>query len=117
MRYLVTILLIAAAAVAGYFSRELAAPKTFDVSLPFPDLGYSPSTFNLGCAVITEGSAFENRLNGPSANAHAGSGTEKLALTLSDDGKLCPFSMPTMLESVQPNQSRLRSTPKRQAMS
>jgi hypothetical protein len=87
MRYVITILLIAAAAVAGYFSRELAASKTFDASLPFPDLGYSPSTFDLGCAVITEGSVFENRLNGPSANAHAGSGTEKLALKLSDDGK------------------------------
>lgn len=87
MRYLVMILLIAVAAVAGYFSRELAAPKIFDASVPFPDLGYSPSTFDLGCAVITEGSAFENRLNGPSANAHAGSGTAKLALKLSDDGK------------------------------
>jgi hypothetical protein len=63
MRYLVTILLIAAAVVAGYFSRELVAPKTFDASLPFPDLGYSPSTFDLGCTVVTEGSAYENRLN------------------------------------------------------
>jgi hypothetical protein len=33
-----------------------------------------------------EGSAFENRLD-KSANAHAGSGTEKLALKLSSDGK------------------------------
>jgi ribosomal protein L7Ae-like RNA K-turn-binding protein len=86
MRYLVTILIIAAAAAAGYFSRELAASKTFDLSLPFPDLGYSPSTFDLGCNVITEGSAFEDRLKA-TANSHAGSGTEKLALKLSDDGK------------------------------
>src|SRR5712691_652619 len=87
MRYFVTVLLIAAAAVAGYFSRELAVSKTFDAKLPFPDLGYSPSTFDLGCVVVTEGSAFENRLDGPSANAHAGSGVEKLALKLSGDGR------------------------------
>src|SRR6266571_7682047 len=111
MRYLVMILLIAVAAVAGYFSRELAAPKIFDASVPFPDLGYSPSTFDLGCAVITEGSAFENRLSGPTANAHAGSGTEKLALKLSDDGKTLSVLYAVMLESAQPNQSRLRSTP------
>jgi hypothetical protein len=34
-----------------------------------------------------EGSAYENRLDDPSANAHAGAGTEKLAFKLSDDGK------------------------------
>jgi hypothetical protein len=43
LRYLVAILLIVVAGVAGYFSRELAAPKVFDASLPFPDLGYTPS--------------------------------------------------------------------------
>jgi hypothetical protein len=87
LRYLVMILLMAAAGVAGYFSRELFASKTLDASLPFPDLGYTPSSFDLGCTVITEGAAFENRLNGPTANAHAGPGTEKLALKLSGDGK------------------------------
>jgi hypothetical protein len=87
MRYAVTILLIAAAAAAGYFGRELTASKTFETKVPFPDRGYSPSTFNLGCAVIMQGSAFEDRFDGPSANARAGVGTEKLALKLSDDGK------------------------------
>ncbi len=87
MRYFITILLIAAAAAAGYFSRELTASKTFETKVPFRDPGYSPSTFNLGCAVIMEGSAFENRLDGPTANARGGFGTEKLALNLSDDGK------------------------------
>jgi hypothetical protein len=60
--YVVAIPRIIAAAVAGYFSRELVAPKKLDVSLPFPDPGYSPSTFDLGCTVITEGSAYENPL-------------------------------------------------------
>lgn len=87
MRRLLTILLIATAAVAGFFSREFTSSKTFDAKMPFPDLGYSPSTFDLGCAVATEGSAFEDRLEGPTANAHAGPGTEKLALRLSGDGK------------------------------
>jgi hypothetical protein len=86
VRYLVTILLIAAAAVAGYFARELTASKNFETRLPFPDLGYSPSTLDLGCDVIMEGAAFENRLD-KSANARAGVGTEKLALKLSADGK------------------------------
>jgi hypothetical protein len=88
MRYVLTILLIAAAAAAGYFTRELTASKTFETEVPFPDLGYSPSTFNLGCTVIMEGAAFEDRLTRPpTANARAGSGTEKLALKLSDDGR------------------------------
>jgi hypothetical protein len=88
LRYLITILLIAAAALVGYFIRELTASKTFDAKLPFPDRGYSPSTFNLGCDAIMEVSAFENRLDRPhSANARAGAATEKLALNLSDDGK------------------------------
>jgi hypothetical protein len=59
-----------------------------DTRLDFPDQHYSSSDFNLGCEVVTESSAFENRLNGsPTANAHAGKGTEKLALNLSSDGK------------------------------
>jgi hypothetical protein len=87
MRYVVTILLMAAAAAAGYFSRELAASKTFDVEVPFPDPGNSPSTFELGCTAVMEAAAFEDRLAGPTANAHAGRATERLALKLSDDGK------------------------------
>jgi hypothetical protein len=87
VRYLVTILLVAAAAAVGYFSRELTGSKTHGAKLPFPDLSYSPSTFDLGCAVTMEGVVFENRFDGPSAHAHAGVGTEKLALKLSGDGK------------------------------
>lgn len=87
MRYFIAALLIAGAAAGGYFSRELTASKSFDTKIAFPDLSYSPSTFDLGCSVITEGSAFEDRLDGPSANAHAGIGTEKLALKLSSDAK------------------------------
>jgi len=86
MRYIVTILLIAVAAAAGYFSRELTASKTFAAKVPFPDRGYSPSTFDLGCDVIMEGAAFEDYFD-KTANARAGLGTEKLALKLSSDGK------------------------------
>jgi hypothetical protein len=85
MRALVFVLLILAAAAAGYIGH--GAVSTPDIKLQFPELGYSPSTFDLGCSVVTEGSAYENRLDGPSANAHAGLGSEKLALKLSDDRK------------------------------
>ena len=87
MRYLVTILLMAAAAAAGYFSRELVASNTFEVEARFPDVGYSPSTFELGCTAVMEASAFEFRSASHSANARGGRATEKLALKLSDDGK------------------------------
>src|SRR5262245_38632093 len=80
MRYLVTILLMAAGAAAGYFGRELVASRTFDIKIPFPDPGYSPSTFELGCTAVMEAAAFEDRFTGPSANARAGRATEKLAL-------------------------------------
>jgi hypothetical protein len=76
---------LAVAAGVGYFGHDVFGSK--DTRLQFPDLRYSPSSMNLGCTAVTEGSVFENRLDGPTANAHAAPGTEKLALTLSDDRK------------------------------
>jgi hypothetical protein len=87
MRVALIVLLVVAASVLGYFGREVIGSTPSDTKLQFPDRGYSPSTFNLGCTAVTAGSAFEDRLDGPSANAHAGPGTEEVALALSGDGK------------------------------
>jgi hypothetical protein len=85
MRVVLMVLLVAAAGVLGYFGRGLTGPT--DTKLQFPDRSYSPSALDLGCDVVTEGSAYEDRLDGPTANGHAGTGTEKVALSLSSDGK------------------------------
>jgi hypothetical protein len=69
----------------GYFGGGIIGST--DTKLEFPDRGYSPSTFSLGCDVITEGTAFENRLDGPTANVRGGLGKDKVALNLSQDGQ------------------------------
>jgi hypothetical protein len=82
---LVLLLAIAGGFALGYFGRGVIGST--DIRLEFPDRGYSPSTFLLGCDVITEGTAFENRLDGPTANVRGGAGKDKLALNLSQDGQ------------------------------
>jgi hypothetical protein len=86
VRLIAIFLLMSFSAAAGYFIPALLkSSNQSDVELAFPDHTFRASS-NLGCKVVTEGRAFEDRL-GHTANAHAGTGTEKLALILSTDRK------------------------------
>ena len=85
-------ILVALAGAALYITKSTWAGGPGEYTLKFPDRDpkyvnpVAPSE-EYACDPITEAVAYENRLDGPTANARAGAGTEHVAIRMSPDGK------------------------------
>lgn len=93
LRKLTIGMLMTVAAAAGFYvPRFMQYPSQADFKFSFPDTTptlvrtVAPNV-DYGCNVITEAVAYENRLDGPTANARSGTGANKIALKIANDGK------------------------------
>src|SRR3984893_4900981 len=99
-------ILVALAGAALYVTKSTGAGGPGEYTLKFPDRDpkyvnpVAPSE-EYACDPITEAVAYENRLDGPTANARAGAGTEHVAIRMSPDGK--------GISAVRPAHARLHS--------
>lgn len=85
MRVVFGLLAILGATAMGFFGRDFLHRPVL-LTLPFADRSFRPSTMDLGCDVVTEGTAYEDRLDS-TANARAAKTQEKVALKISADRK------------------------------
>jgi hypothetical protein len=86
-------LLLVLAAMAGFFIPRLVqypGQAQFAFKFPDPDPKYVKSLApnqEYACKAVVEATAFEDRLDGPTANASSGSSDDRVSLKIARDGK------------------------------
>jgi hypothetical protein len=92
------VILIALGAVGGVYVDRLLQRGEGDLELRFPDsdpklVSAVAAGQDYGCTAVTEAETFENHLHtegartAPTANARSGTGADKVALKITNDGK------------------------------